>query len=951
MAKDNKKGLLIVDKNFTIVSSNEAFRKVYSQVENGQVCYKALYGFNSPCPHCRIVSKDFSTNALLNPNNGIWNHSEIEKLDIRVIGECYSIEIEDDNDLGKVGNENKTKDEIREATDLWNTALNNMPNGYHRCDTDEELTLIDVSDRFCELIGFSREEIKEKFNNKFINLVCKDDLPKFKNYVNEINNKVNHYYAQFVYRIKSAKGYIWVIDSTKYVKSGDYSFFQGTITDVTNIVDVHQKDKENLLNSETKINQYKKALVSGADVIYEVNVTQNMLEVGSFYKDEEEYSISSITDLTIPCKYTDYLPYTTERVTEEDREIYYETNTLEYFKRCFEQGVLKWQLEYDTLSFSMKHTHLRKHYILTQNELTGDIHALIVSKDLTEEEKARKESEYNLKVQKRELSNALTKAEQRLKVIDGLCNEYHIVFYVDVLKDSFIPYVLPDEEGKLYPIGEVQETPFSKLIKHHITHNTDKKEQEELLRKTKMDVVLQSLSDKETYQVNYKTKKGKNVEHSQLRIVSIDNNKYEQVWAFRSIEHIVQEERKQQKILQDLLTKSQKAEKAKTTFLLNMSHDIRTPMNAIIGFNSIAKNSLDNKEEALNALNKTDIASHHLLNLINEVLEMARIENKKLQLHNQVINCKEVFEQIKAMFSVGMEQHNINFVTKYDISIPYVYLDVTRVIQVATNLLGNALKFTKSGGKISYETREIEKNKDTVLFEVRVKDSGIGMSKEFQKKLFDAFEREENPTTSPVVGTGLGLSISKNIAHLLGGDLTCVSEQGKGSEFTFTFKAKIADKEKAEQNRAKESISLDIDKNQFSNLRLLIVEDNDLNLEIAIKVLTRYGFIVESARDGSEAVEIVKSKPAYYFDLVLMDIQMPVMDGYTATTKIRELDDKEKGSVPIVAMTANAFEEDKKKALEVGMNGHLSKPINISKLLEIIQKYTDKDKSSYTEGR
>ena len=684
--------------------------------------------------------------------------------------------------------------------------------------------------------------------------------------------------------------------------------------------------------------------MSGADVIYEVNVSQNILEVASFYKDDEEYSISSVTNLTIPCKYTDYLPLTTERVTEEDREIYYETNTLEYFKRCYEQGVLKWQLEYDTLSFSQKHTHLRKHYILTQNELTGDIHALIVSKDLTEEEKARKESEYNLKVQKRELSNALNKAEQRLKVIDGLCNEYHIVFYVDVLKDSFIPYVLPEEDGKLYPLGEVQEIPFSKLIKRHITRNTDKKEQEELLRKTKMDVVLESLSDKETYQVNYKTKKGRNVEHSQLRIVSIDNNKYEQVWAFRSVEHIVQEERKQQKILQDLLTKSQKAEKAKTTFLLNMSHDIRTPMNAIIGFNSIAKNNLDNKEEALNALNKTEIASHHLLNLINEVLEMARIENKKLQLHNQVINCRETFEQVKAMFSVGMEQHNIKFITKYDVSTPYVYLDVTRVIQVATNLLGNALKFTKSGGKISYETREIEKNKDTVLFEVRVKDTGIGMSKEFQKKLFDAFEREENPTTSVVVGTGLGLSISKNIARLLGGDLTCVSEQGKGSEFIFTFKAKIADQEKAEENRAKENTSLDIDKNQFSNIRLLIVEDNDLNLEIAIKVLTRYGFVVESARDGSEAVDIVKSKPASYFDLVLMDIQMPVMDGYTATTKIREIKDKEKSSVPIVAMTANAFEEDRKKALEVGMNGHLSKPINVSKLLEIIQKLTDKEK-------
>ena len=243
MTKDNKKGLLIVDKNFTIVSSNDYFKQMYSQVENGQICYKAFYGFNSPCPHCRIVSKDYSSKLLLNPTNGKWIHSEVEKLDIKGIGECYSIQIQEGEET------NKTSIEEKEATDLWNTALNNMPNGYHRCDTDDELTLIEVSDRFCELIGYSREELRDKFNNKFVNLVCPDDLAKFKNFVAEINNNGNHYYAQFVYRIKSANGYIWVIDSTKYVKSGDYAFFQGTITDVTNIVDVHQKDKENLLNS------------------------------------------------------------------------------------------------------------------------------------------------------------------------------------------------------------------------------------------------------------------------------------------------------------------------------------------------------------------------------------------------------------------------------------------------------------------------------------------------------------------------------------------------------------------------------------------------------------------------------------------------------------------------------------------------------------------------------
>ena len=980
--KKREKGFLIVDGDFKIVSSNETFREWYPQTALGKICYKTFFGFNSPCPNCRIVSGNYEDKIMLNPNTGKWVNSVMEPVEVQKKGECFSIEVSNivqDNDVDVVPNDKSVLAEnqhLMEINSLWNTALNNMPNGYHRCANDECLTLLSVSERFCNILGYSREELVSLFDNKYINLVHPDDLEQFHSFVNKVNTNGEDSYVQWVYRIKGKAGYIWVLDTTKFVPGSDKcpgcsdsvvihgfgdgynslsscgwgkgencgakscgAFYQGAITDVSNIMGLHQKEKEKLLNTTNKINQYKKALVSGANVIYEVNVTKDILEVVNFYRGDKEIPVSDILDKSIPCAYSEYLPYIAERVAEDDRAIFYETNSINYFKRCFAQGVLKWQLEYGTLSVEKKHIHMRKHYILTENEITGDIHALIVAKDLTKEDQVRKENEYNLKVQKRELANALYKAEQRLKVIDGLCSEYHIVFYVDVKKDMCIPYVLPENERKRYNIGEFQETPFSRLIIRYITRNTTKEERREIFKKAAMNVVLDELEDKDTYQINYRLKQGNNIDHSQVRIVKIDDNKYEQVWAFRSIEHIVQEERKQQKILQDLLVKTRKAEQAKTTFLLNMSHDIRTPMNAIIGFNNIAKENLDNREEALNALMKTDIASHHLLNLINEVLEMARIESNKVEIHTQIVCAKDYFSQIEEMFSLSMKEKDITFTTEYCCSTPYIYLDVTRVMQVITNLLGNAMKFTKSGGKIKYSVKEIEKNNDYVIYEIIVSDTGIGMSPEFQKKLFNAFEREENPTTSHVVGTGLGLSISKNIATMLGGSLTCVSQQGKGSEFSFKFKSDIATNTEEINKFKSQDLNTKAENMDYSDKRILIVEDNELNLEIAVKVLSRYGFNIETACNGAEAVEMVKKSKAGYYDVVLMDIQMPVMDGYTATKKIRNLKNKDLASVPIIAMTANAFEEDRQKAIDIGMNGHLSKPINLSKLLSMLDKW------------
>ena len=368
--------------------------------------------------------------------------------------------------------------------------------------------------------------------------------------------------------------------------------------------------------------------------------------------------------------------------------------------------------------------------------------------------------------------------------------------------------------------------------------------------------------------------------------------------------------------------------KAKSTFLFNMSHDIRTPMNAILGFNEIARRNIDDKERVMEALDKAKVSGEHMLGIINDILEMSRIESGKLEINEEIIDVKEHILSFRDMFEIGMQEKGIDFRVIDETIEPFMYGDYLRITQVIANLLSNAMKFTPADGQVILKCVEKPCEKEGyIAYEILVRDTGIGMSEEFQKKAFKSFEREKTSTTSRIQGTGLGLAIAKKIAELIGGDLTCTSKVGKGTEFIFTFKARIAKSGKELIKKAENRALV------LNGKRILVAEDNDLNREIASEILRAEGCIIEEAENGLIAIEkLVNSKVGYY-DLILMDIQMPVMDGYEAVTKIRAIENKGYANIPIIAMTANAFEEDKKKALEVGMNDHISKPIDIDKLL------------------
>jgi len=406
---------------------------------------------------------------------------------------------------------------------------------------------------------------------------------------------------------------------------------------------------------------------------------------------------------------------------------------------------------------------------------------------------------------------------------------------------------------------------------------------------------------------------------------------------FMQQEHSEQEYRKslEQKnvALQLAVQRETKANLAKREFLFNMSHDIRTPMNAIIGFTALAQTHIDDRGQVEDYLKKISVSSQHLLSLINDVLDMSRIESGKVTLEAKPVHLPELVHELRDIVQAVVSEKDLSLtLDTVGVENEDVIADPLRLEQILINVLANAVKFTPDGGQISLWIVQ----KDTAPagyadFEFHIKDNGIGMSEEFQKHIFEQFARERTSTVSKIQGTGLGMAITKSLVDMMGGRITVKSEQGKGSEFTISLRFPIGEA-KTEQTppAAKASAS--------AGKKLLVVEDNELNLEIASTLLKEAGFAVDTAENGKIAVEKVEAASADRYDLILMDIQMPEMDGYEATRRIRALPDTKKAALPIVAMTANAFEDDRKNALRAGMNGHIAKPLDIQKLFQVLSE-------------
>ncbi|MDO4477717.1 MAG: ATP-binding protein [Lachnospiraceae bacterium] len=559
---------------------------------------------------------------------------------------------------------------------------------------------------------------------------------------------------------------------------------------------------------------------------------------------------------------------------------------------------------------------------------------------------AAKATDERLKLQEKLLQEEIA-LNRQASVVQILSQEYSSVYYVDLLENTAIPIRLSDASTTIYGIELNKQYYFEHVYSNYVKNFAVPEQVAEMLRFSDPDYLHEVLKKDRMLSYQYRLRRGDTELYAQLRIAKVEEEPAFRhvVMGFAIVDDEVRAEQEKQRILKEALEQAEKANRAKTTFLNNMSHDMRTPMNAIIGFSSLAADHTDDPDRVRDYLGKISTAGGHLLNLINDVLDMSRIESGKITIQESQVHLNTLIRDLSTIIMTDMESKGLTFtVDSHAVEHDFVICDKLRLNQLLLNLLSNAMKFTKAGGAVSLTISENETVKgETSQFTFVVRDTGIGMSEEFMAVIFEPFTREQTSTVSGIQGTGLGMAITKSIVDMMGGEITVDSRVGEGTAFTVTLPLQVVSQAACEDdftsnNRHDESGNDDTAPKTvaYTGLRLLLVEDNELNQEIAYEILQNKGFLVDIADDGAEAVAIIEDAAPHTYALILMDIQMPFMDGYEASRRIRALEHPEKASTPIIAMTANAFEEDRRKAFEAGMNGHVAKPIHLDKLDEAL---------------
>ncbi len=668
--------------------------------------------------------------------------------------------------------------------------------------------------------------------------------------------------------------------------------------------------------------KYKNAILSDAMAIFEFNLTQDeMLGRPIQNIGKEEYSLLEAVGLEMPCKYSEFSEKWINHMACDESGMLVKFFSKEFLEKCFNRGELEPWIEYWTFDTQGRKAFVRQSFLLTKAELSEDIIAIAIMKDITDVKMKQEES------------------NRQVEMIKGLTSEYVSVFFADFALDVVVPYRTSNRLRKLSHKEKHSYESFYEYMVEYVNNEVYEPDRETVLSVCSQEYIKHQLGMQQSFYINYRLKKEMSLEYYQLKFVNTSNSKHvsQIVIGFKSVEAEIRKEMEQKKLLEDALFQAQQANSAKSKFLSNMSHDIRTPMNAIVGFTSLALSNIKDEEKVVDYLKKIEASSDLLLNLINDVLDMSRIESGKDSLDERECNLAHVMRELYSIMGqqVKAKNHKLILDTK-KVTDKMVYCDRLRLNQILINIINNAVKYTNPGGTI--EVTVVERRaeiKGYATYEFKVKDTGIGIDKDFIEYVFEPFEREKNTTLSGVQGTGLGLAITKKIVDMMGGTIKVESEVGKGSTFTITLELRLLENQVEEE----EEITVDENRKINHNEHILLVEDNELNSEIAEEILKEVGFKVDVAENGRIAVEKIKESKVGDYDLILMDIQMPEMNGYEATKRIREFDNKDLANIPIIAMTANAFDEDKKTAIESGMNGHISKPIDVVTLINTIEKF------------
>ena len=809
---------------------------------------------------------------------------------------------------------------LEEQNMLSKATIDQIPGGYHRCSLEEGHPFLYISDRFLAIFGWTREEIKTIFDNKFDNMLHPDDRNLSSKYVVRILDTCGLGFAQDqIYRLLGKDGYHWVTDATTLVKSGNKRFFQGNITDITDFVKDKEKKEKELEDSNRILNEQNmvlSALSRDYTTVLLCDLKQDTFEV---VKGDTRFAHNAPAEKQQSVHGSNCY---SERIRYFFENILIKESAPEYLERFLPEHLMNGLKETDNIELYHKTIPDGsgfRHFLARAIRLYNDEeHFKIILGFCSVDEIIKKEQEIEL---------------QR-EIIEGLGKEYFSVLAVELDKDRVFSYRESGENGKIISdFCRKCSNRWSKIIPSYAETMVSDNTNGEFEKQLGLEVLR---SQEEDYSMTYEFKSETGINYHQARVAYVKKKDGTRlaVVGTRNIDSLIKKERIQEEKLKKAYAAAENANKAKTEFLNNMSHDIRTPMNVILGYNRLMKSQLTEPKQ-LDYQKKIEQSGKLLLSIINNVLDMAKIESGNMEVHENYEIVGEVLDEIISTFSSEAEEKEIHLSSSMHVTHGIVLCDATKIREIYVNLVSNAIKYTPRGGNVTITAEELPCEKEGYIkIRARVKDNGIGMSKEYLPTLFEPFSREHNTTTGKVGGTGLGMPIVKKMVELMGGSIEVESELGKGTIVTVTLMHKIADKKYFSQEIERAEAS-----DMGENLRgkhVLLAEDNELNAEIAITILEDMGLIIDRVEDGIQCVGRIEQMPANAYDLILMDIQMPNMDGYKATQAIRQLEDKDKANIPIVAMTANAFKEDEEMALSVGMNGHIAKPIDVDKVEQVL---------------
>ena len=731
-------------------------------------------------------------------------------------------------------------------------------------------------------------------------------------------------------------------------------------------------------NRSTWESRYLDVLKKDAVGLYEINFTKYQILSGKSTNQDMFYTAPG---MEIPGPLDVHLRSWRERIVETgDREYFDSIMNRQNILDRFSEGRGDYDFSYRILDRNGKPYYLRESILLTQDENTGDVVGVFVLRDITAQKQVEEES------------------DRRKRMISALSRDYTTAFLVNLESDSYVIYRRNETVMRKYSDCFVPS--YADTVDAFVEKGVFHQDQEKFIHFLRPDVLRRNMEGKEVFSFIFRTQDSGGAFYQQAKIVrtgTLDTPLSELIIGFADKTEEKRSEEQQRALLENALERATNADRAKSIFLTNMSHDIRTPMNAILGFTHIAMGHLDEKERVLDCLHKIIDSSDHLMNLINNVLDMSRIESGRLELHEVDADLNDTITYVRSALLPQIREKEQNFVVCAESVSGMKYrFDPLVFRQLLLNLLGNAVKYTGPGGKISLEiAEEAPAPAGYASISIRVRDNGIGMSRDFVARIFEPFERENNSTLSRVPGNGLGMAICKGIVEAMGGTIDIQTEQGKGTEIIIhlflhlqekddlflpsdllsgtdsvadagsrgadtapdfdssyraesgTDPAKEPDKEdkeieetvpgqipkKGEPDLSARELFVELDPR---GKRILVVEDNELNMEIACEILREAGFETDCAVNGREAVRKVAVSRKGYYDVILMDVQMPVMDGYEATARIRGMQDLDHAGIPIIAMTANVFEEDMRKCLEAGMDAFIAKPVDIQTIIRTL---------------